>query len=177
MVMRVRSLFVGFSVSLIAAAAALWACGGTETESTPVDAGVDTGTVVTDSGPKDTGAGQEEAGPTDAGCDLDADFTKNIPDAEIPDSGTTTGICLGCGETKCTSEFAQCNADCSCKGIADKALVCYGKSGGNVSDPAFLACVGPVPTKNLAKPAALLQCLNSKCKTECAADMIDAGQP
>ena len=175
--MRFRSMFFGFSASVVAAAAVLWACGGTETTSTPVDAGADTGPVTTDSGPKDTGPAEgEDSGLTDAGCDLDADFTLNIPDAEIPDSGTTTGICLGCGEVKCTNEFAQCNADCSCKGIADKALVCYGKSGGNVSDPGFLTCLGPVPTKNLAKPAALLQCLNSKCKTECAADQIDAGQ-
>lgn len=174
--MRVRSLYVGFSASLLAAAAALWACGGTETTSAPVDAGADTGPVTTDSGPKDTGPPvEEDAGPTDAGCDLDADFTKEIPDAEIPDSGTTTGICLGCGQDHCASEFAQCNADCACKGIANKALVCYAKSGGNVTDPSFLTCIGPVSNKNIAKPAALLQCLDTSCKTECAADMIDAG--
>ena len=173
--MRVRSWFVGFTGTVMAAAAVLWACGGTESTSTPVDSGTDTGPVTpTDSGPKDaSGQGQVDSG-FDAGCDLDADFTEQIPDAAIPDSGTTTGLCLACGNEKCTQQIDACNADCSCKTVADKAIICYAKSGGQIG-ASFITCLGGIP-KNYQTAASLLTCLRDKCPSECAADQVDAGQ-
>jgi hypothetical protein len=116
-------------------------------------------------------AGDEEAadvGPPDsATCDLGANLLDQIPDAEIPDSSTTTGICLGCVSTKCGTTVAQCNASCPCQSAVASGLQCYVKNSANP-----LACVlqfqssGADPTVT-GIGLTLVNCVKSDCPTEC----------
>jgi hypothetical protein len=62
---------------------------------------------------------------------IDAQVTApNVPDAAIGDSGTTTGACIGCIESRCVSEANACQADCSCRKLAFDFFGCLaaGKS-------------------------------------------------
>lgn len=168
-----RSLFASLMGGSVVVALFAWACGSTETSTpAPVDSGSETSTPI-DSG---NGQGQTDAAAdtgVDAGCDLDADLLDQIPDAEIPDTGTTTGICVACARDNCDTEIDKCNGDCQCKAVAEKGLVCYAKSGGDFAKT--LTCIGNVPTAQLQKAVPVVNCINTKCKTECGADKFDAG--
>jgi hypothetical protein len=119
-------------------------------------------------------AGDESAadtGPPDsATCDLSANLLDKIPDAEIPDSSTTTGVCLGCVNAKCESSIAQCNASCPCQAAVASGLQCY------LNNPAAAAgCItqftggGGGFDPNVSTIAfALLPCVQNGCPTECA---------
>jgi hypothetical protein len=172
--MRVRFFFLAVSVSLVASAAAMQACGGTE-ESSPQASNED--------------AGQEAAAPVDAAkpdtsvadtgvdsstCDPNADFTDKIPDASIADGGSSTGICVGCAKTNCKDDIDDCNHLCECQGLMDKALSCYAK---NPDNP--FACAGPflgASKETQSIGASLIGCLQDKCAQECPSPIKDAGE-
>ena len=165
--MRARFVLLGFSGFLFTAGAAVQACGGDSSPSAPSDAGAD---APVDTGPADSAP---EAAADASPCDTSADFTESIPDASIADGASTTGICLGCAKTNCSAQIDACNKDCPCQGVADDALDCYSKSGG---DP--LACAGEfgnVPPKTQQIGIQLFGCIQRSCKKECAADSFDAG--
>lgn len=160
--MRVRLFLVAVSVTLMAAASAIQACGGSAdttpatTDSGPPEAAPD---VAKDTSPLDTGADT-------ATCDLSSDFTKKIPDASLADGESSTGICMACAEAHCKQSIDDCNASCECKGLMDKALECFAKNGASIS------CAGPFfgaskATQNIG--FALASCLQSDCPTECPA--------
>jgi len=150
------------------------ACGGDETENTPVpDAGND---VVADVAKEAAKPVEEDA----AGCDLNADFTKNIPDASIADGASTTGICLACAKAKCAAEIDKCNKDCPCQTIADDALQCFVKNSNKQAIDIFTACgkdIQGTPPGTQTIALGLGQCVLGNCKTECPADLpSDAGK-
>jgi hypothetical protein len=168
--MGARIFVVGGGLALVAAAFIIQACGGTEE---PVAPGADGGgaDVVDSAPPKDTAPPPEEDA---AACDLSADFTNDIPDAAIADGGSTTGICVQCANSKCAAQIDDCNKDCPCQGIAASALDCYVKNPGNPT-----VCAAPFlgvedTTRDIG--IALITCINSGCKNECAtAQFQDAG--
>ncbi|MBX3189229.1 MAG: hypothetical protein KF819_19555 [Labilithrix sp.] len=166
--MRIRVLLLVASAGVVAAGGAVQACGGTEGENTPGDAGVE---AAPEAAPKDSGIDTGiDAGPP---CDTTKDFTKDIPDASIADGASTTGICVGCANTKCRSDIEACNKDCKCQEIAGEALECYATS------QDILGCAGsfvtvPKATRDIG--ISLFQCIAAECPTECAADIfLDGG--
>lgn len=167
--MRTRILLLVASASVVTAGAAVQACGGTEGENTPGDAGVEASA---DTGPKDAA---KDTAPVDTGppCDTTKDFTKDIPDASIADGASTTGICVACAKLHCNADIDKCNKDCKCQEIAADALECYAKS------QDVFACAGsfvsvPKATRDIG--VSLFQCIAAECSVECAADQfIDGG--
>jgi hypothetical protein len=166
--MRIRVLLLVASAGVVAAGSAVQACGGTEGENTPGDAGVE---AAPDTGPKD--AGKDTGVDTGPPCDTTKDFTKDIPDASIADGASTTGICVACVNTKCSADVDKCKKDCKCQEIAGDALECYAKS------QDVFACAGsfvtvPKATRDIG--IALFQCVAAECPSECAADQfLDGG--
>jgi hypothetical protein len=168
--MRTRFFFLAASVTSIAAAAVAQGCGETETTTSPGDAGAD---VAADTGPKkDATPPAEDAEPP---CDTTQDFSKDIPDAEIADGASTTGICVGCGNSHCKKYIQQCNLNCQCQGLAAEALECYAKTAN------IVGCAGQFASSKITKETqttafGLFSCLNEACKDECATEQFaDAG--
>lgn len=175
--MRIRFFFVLVSAWAVGGGFALQACGGSsdDTGTTTPDAAPEASAV--DSSLKDSSTAPDvfDARPP---CDPNKDILKEIPDAAIPDSSTTTGICLGCAQSKCTDEIKDCQSDCSrsatdlgCQDLAAKALECYAQKQN------FLACGGDFikaknPTQGIG--IALGTCVGNKCQAECGVDP-DAG--
>jgi hypothetical protein len=159
--MRTRFFFLAASVTSIAAAAVAQGCGETETTSTPGDAGAD---VALDTGAKkDATPPAEDAEPP---CDTTKDFTKEIPDADLADGASSTGICMACAKANCKQYIDDCTENCECQGLAADALECYAKNGGDI-----LKCIGSFPT-NVKKETqstgfALFQCLSAECEEPC----------
>lgn len=167
--MRARIFLLGGCVGLVAAAFVVQACD--ESEPTTAASEADSGPDVIDGGPlKEAAAPEVDA----ATCDPSADFTTQIPDASILDGATTTGICLQCAHAKCAEQLDKCNEDCACQGLAGEALQCYLMSSENP-----IACAGSfidVDTTTQQAGIALLTCINSECKADCAtAAFQDAG--
>jgi hypothetical protein len=170
--MGARIFVVSGGLALLAAALVIQACGSTETVTPSADGGGPD--VVADKAPvKDTAPPDDDA----ATCDLSADFTSDIPDAAIADGASTSGLCVQCANSKCAKEVDNCNLDCPCQGLAASALDCYLK---NTADPTVCAAgfIGSgieQSTQNIG--IALLTCINSKCKDDCAtASFQDAGK-
>jgi hypothetical protein len=158
--MRIRFLFLCVSAGLVAGGFALQACGDTQSDGAAV---VDAGGDVVDATFKDTNAPDV----TDSAlpCDPTADFLKDIPDGSLADGASTTGVCLGCAKSKCSSELAACSKDCACQGLAGDAVDCYLKGGSLLSCGSGFASV-PASTRNIG--IAVFSCLNNECPTECA---------
>lgn len=166
--MQARIVLVAAGIGFVATAFVIQACGDTEVVATPSDSGAD---VALDTGKKDTAPPDEDADT----CDPSADFTKEIPDAAIADGASTSGLCLQCAHAKCKAQIDECNADCTCQGLAVVGLDCYLK---NTSNP--LVCVnkfvGDVDQNTQAIGLALIGCINSECKSDCATAVFqDAG--
>jgi hypothetical protein len=161
--MRARIFLGAGTVSFVAAAFVIQACGDTEepvTQST-ADSGPD---VVVDAGPKEAAAEEKDSA---APCDTSADFTKGIPDASIADGASTSGICLGCATTKCKSQVDACRESCTCQEMAGGALDCYLK---NTANPLVCAAgLSGVDSETQQIGLAIIGCLNNACKEECAA--------
>jgi hypothetical protein len=160
---------------MIAFAVGIEACGDTATTpAATTDAG---GTSDVTTTPTDTGAIEEPAPSNDAAtCDLSADFTTQIPDASIGDSGSTTGECLACTKKNCGDDINNCNADCPCQGLAGNALECYLQHQDNPTQCA--AQFAGVNSTTQGIGLGLLTCVNSNCKAECATSRFtqDAGK-
>ncbi len=161
--MGARFFLAAGSLGLVATAFVIQACGETEpTNSAPVDSGAD---VIVDSGQSDTAPPSDDDAAT---CDLSADFTTQIPDASIADGASTSGICLQCAKAKCKAALDDCNQDCPCQELAAEGLECFLK---NSSNP--LVCAGSfsgVDQNTQQLGFALLGCINSGCKEECATE-------
>ncbi len=163
--MRVHAFLFGTTVVLVGAAAGIQACGGDTTTATPVDAGNDhTVDVVPMDAPAPMDAGQD----TNL-CDPDADFLSKIPDASLDDGASSTGICAGCVESKCSKEVAACKANCNCQGAADKGLVCFAMNGLDIQK--LIACLSKAGVNAAALASgpgqSLLTCAGASCPTEC----------
>jgi hypothetical protein len=168
--MRTRFFFLAASVTSLAAAAVAQGCGETETTTTPADAGSD----VADTGPKkDATPPAEDAEPP---CDTTQDFSKDIPDAEIADGKSTTGICVGCAQANCKKFIDECNKNCQCQELAGDALECYAKTA-NVIGCAGQFASGSISQETKTTAFGLFSCLNDNCKDECATEELsgDAG--
>jgi hypothetical protein len=171
--MAARIFLVSTGVCLMAAAFVIQACGDDSEGTTPAPV-ADSGADVVDSGPADTGPDVEEDAAT---CDLSADFSSKIPDASIADGATTSGVCLQCAHAKCGAELTACNTNCDCQDLAAKGLDCYLKNTSN-----YLVCASEfagVGTDIQNLGLALIMCISSGCKTECATAALqpDGGQP
>jgi hypothetical protein len=166
--MRTRLFFLAASVTSIAAASLAQGCGETETTTTPGDAGAD----VVDSGKRDATLPAEDAEPP---CDTTQDFSKDIPDAEIADGASTSGICVGCAYDNCKESIDDCNANCECQELAGKALECYTKTGNAIGCAGQFA-TAKVDEKTQQTGFALFSCINTSCKDECQTQQFqDAG--
>jgi hypothetical protein len=169
--MRTRLFFLAASVTSIAAAAVAQGCGETETTTTPGDAGTD---AVADTGPKkDATPPAEDAEPP---CDTTADFSKDIPDAEIADGASTTGICVACAKANCKKFIDDCNKNCQCQELAGDALECYAKTAN------IIGCAGQFASSSITKETkqtglGLFSCLNDECKDECQTEQFADGGP
>jgi hypothetical protein len=168
--MRTRFFFLAASVTSIAAAAVAQGCGETETTTTPGDAGSD---VATDTGArKDSAPPAEDAEPP---CDTTKDFANDIPDAEIGDGASTTGLCVGCAQTNCKKFIDECNKNCQCQELAGEALECYAKTAN------IIGCAGQFASSKITKETqttafGLFSCLDEACKDECQTEQFaDAG--
>ena len=162
-----RKLFFFVSSSLIAVVASVQACGSTEDASSPADAGTDA--VVTETGPADTGA-KDGGSDSQTPCDTSKDFLADVPDADIADGASSSGVCLGCLQKNCKASLDMCNVDCNCRSVVSGALDCYTK-GGDV-----LQCVlggKTQPTqKTIGIGTNLFGCLNTSCNDQCAVDEL-----
>jgi hypothetical protein len=168
--MRTRFFFLAASVTSIAAASVAQGCGETETTTTASDAGAD----VADTGPKkDSAPPAEDAEPP---CDTSEDFSKDIPDAEIADGASTTGICVGCAQKNCKSFIEECNANCQCQELAGKALECYAKTA-NIIGCAGQFASGSITDETKQTAFGLFSCLNEECKDECQTEQFQDGGP
>lgn len=169
--MRTRFFFLAASVTSIAAASVAQGCGETETTTSNGDAGAD---VATDTGPKrDSAPPAEDAEPP---CDTSEDFSKDIPDAEIADGASTTGICVGCAQKNCKSFIDDCNANCQCQELAGKALECYAKTA-NIIGCAGQFASGSITDETKTTAFGLFSCLNEECKDECQTEQFGDGGP
>lgn len=167
--MRIRFFLVCASASFVAAGFGIQACGGTSTEDTTTDAGNTDASEA--SAPPKADAAPEAAADARPPCDPNKDVLKDIPDASIPDSSSTTGLCLACAKTNCKDEIDNCQKDCSrsatdlgCQDLASKALQCY------TQKQDFIACGGDffsakAPTQGIG--AALGICVSESCQSEC----------
>jgi hypothetical protein len=171
--MRVRFFFLAVSVSLVASAAGMQACGGTE-ESSPQASNGDAGqeaAAPADAAKPDTGA--PDTGVDSSPCDTNADFTANIPDAAIADGASSTGLCVACAQANCADDISDCNHLCECQGLMDDALDCYAKNPGNP-----IACAGPflgASKETQSIGASIIGCLQKNCEAECPTGVKDAG--
>lgn len=168
--MRTRFFFVLVSAWAIGTGFAIQACGGSseETDTTTADAAPEATAPKPDAGVQDAAPDVADARPA---CDPTKDVLKGIPDAAIPDSSTTTGLCLGCAKTKCAEEIEDCQTDCSrsatdlgCQDLATKALECY------LQKQNFLACGGDfVKAKNPTQGIGIRlgTCVGQECQAEC----------
>lgn len=168
--MRTRLFFLAASVTSIAAAAVAQGCGETETTTSPVDAGAD---VVADTGPKKDSAPVEEDAAT---CDTSQDFSKDIPDAEIADGASTTGLCVTCAQANCKKFIEDCNKNCQCQELAGDALECYAKTSN------IIGCAGQFASSKITKETqttafGLFSCLDEECKQECQTEQFGDGGP
>jgi len=176
--MRIRFFLVMTAVSSVSAGFAIQACGGssdTSGNSTPDSStAADTSLPTHDASIADTSLPDVfDAAPP---CDPNKDILKDIPDAQIPDSSTTTGECLGCATTKCASQIAACKMDCSrsttdlgCQDLAAAALECYAtKHDAFMCAGAFLTAKSPTQGIGLN----LGTCVGQMCQAECG---VDAG--
>lgn len=160
-----RKAFFLVSSSLLATVLVVQACGSTEDASSPADAGTDA--VVTETGPADTGA-KDGGSDSQTPCDTSKDFLADVPDADIADGASSSGVCLGCLKNKCKSSLDMCNVDCNCREVVSGALDCYAK-GGQV-----IQCVLGSKTQPTMKTQqiglALFGCMQQSCNDECAVD-------
>jgi hypothetical protein len=161
--MRARLVLFFGATLLLPVVVAVQACGDTEKP-----------------GPGDAGGqaleAAAEAAADAAKCDLSASLTGSIPDAAIADGASTTGICLGCGNAKCANFVKQCTANCDCQRIAKDGLECYLANPANAELCVLSFGVGKVDPKVQAIGLGLGNCINTNCKSECAADAFnDAG--
>jgi hypothetical protein len=168
--MRTRFFFLAASVTSIAAAAVAQGCGETETTSTPADGGA--ADAVADTGPKkDSAPAAEDAEPP---CDTTKDFTKEIPDADLADGASSTGVCMACAKANCKKYIDDCTENCECQGLAAEALECYAKNGGDI-----LKCIGSFPTnvkqETQSTGFALFQCLSAECEEPCQTKQFQDG--
>ena len=166
--MRIRFLLVCVSAGLFGGGFAVQACGGTEDVTPVVEAGTDApveATAIKDSAVAEVA----DAAPA---CDPTRDFLKDIPDADIADGASTTGACVTCGKAKCKSEIDKCAKNCPCQNLATDALTCYLKTQAFTCGAPFLNA--STETRNIG--LGLVNCLQTDCKAECAADSFtDAG--
>ncbi len=166
--MRARIFFLAGAVTCLAAAFGVQACGETE-EVKPVGA-PDSGADVA------IGDAAKEAAPVEqdsATCDLSADFSDQIPDAAIPDSSTTTGLCLQCAKTSCKKAIDDCNQNCECQGVAGDGIGCVLANAGKSLQQIAAICGGNftgVSTETQQLGFAVIGCLQSQCKDECATE-------
>jgi len=165
--MRKRFFFLAASVSSLAAAAVAQGCGDSESTPGAADAGQD---VVADVGKKDTAVEDPDSNT----CDINADLTAQIPDADIADGASTSGICISCAKANCQKNIDSCDQDCTCQELAAKALGCYTKTGNAI------ACVGQfasstIPMSTQSIGIALFGCINMHCKDECATAAFNDG--
>ncbi len=174
--MRIRIFLVMTAACSIGAGIGIQACGGTsDSGTTTADAAPETSTK--DSSHPDTSMLPDVADARPP-CDPNKDVLKDIPDAEIPDSGTTTGICLGCAVKNCKMQIDDCKHDCSrsptdlgCQDLVAKALTCY------AAKHDFFMCGGDFigaksPTQGIG--IALGSCVGGACQSECGVPK-DAG--
>ena len=111
-------------------------------------------------------------------CDPNKRYLSDIPDAAIPDSGSTTGLCFGCAQSRCADVVANCGRDCTCQRLSAGAAECYVKT-------KQISCVfafANYPTVSVATrqlALALLGCVQNACTEECAFPPAssDAGAP
>jgi hypothetical protein len=166
--MRIRLFLALTSVSLVATGLGIEACGGTTTDSsTTADSSIEAAADA-----KEAAADAADAAPQ---CDPKGDPLKGIPDASLADGASTTGVCVGCVESKCAAEVAKCAADCPCQNVAGKALTCYTKNQQNLG--ACISTLTGVPSATTKIGTALLFCVQGSCSVECAASAFtgDAG--
>jgi hypothetical protein len=112
---------------------------------------------------------EAEAAVVDAAtCDLSANLLDKIPDAEVADGATTTGICIQCTNSKCATQVGACNASCKCQNAAGAGLECYLKDPQNATACIIPFTSGGVDLKVQAIGIQLLGCINTNCKDSCA---------
>ncbi len=169
-----RFCFAVLAASLLGTGLGLGACGGSS-EATSTDGGVD--------GAADARPGVAIADvDVPPACDTKRDLLKEIPDAAIPDSSTSTGACFGCARTKCGGQIDECAADCSrsksdlgCQDIGKQTLECFAEK------QDFIACgagffTASASTRSLG--VALGGCVSRSCSVECGAPVLtDASVP
>lgn len=169
--MRTRFFLLAASVTSLAAAAVAQGCGETETTTTPTDAGADTSA---DTGPKrDSAPPIEEDAAT---CDTSQDFSRDIPDADIGDGASTTGLCVTCAQANCKKFIDDCNKNCQCQELAGEALECYAKTAN------IIGCAGQFASSKISDETkttafGLFSCLNDECKDECQTEQFADGGP
>ena len=174
--LSLRARFWAVSLGCFAASGfCIQACSSSSTDDAPSDAGL-----ASEISPSPRGVDATDAPPL---CDPNKDYLKDIPDAAIPDSGSTTGLCFGCAHAKCADVIANCGRDCTCQHLSAGAADCYVRT--KQISCAFAFANYPavsVATRQLA--LALLGCVQQGCTTECAfdpstsdggADAADAG--
>jgi hypothetical protein len=167
--MRTRLFLLAASVTSLAAAALAQGCGETETTTSPADGGATDATtdVRREAAPID----EEDGAPP---CDTTKDFTKEIPDADLGDGASSTGVCMACTKDNCQKYIDDCTKNCECQGIAAEALECYAKNSGDI-----IKCVGNLPSntskQTQATGFALFQCMSDNCKDECQTEQFNDG--
>jgi len=184
---RLRFLVGGIGAVVIA----IVACGGSSDNgpgtTATADSGPDTNANVPDSNTPDTNVPDTnvpDTTPPPVVC-VDASLTAlSVPDASLDDAGATTGTCLACANTSCTSDITACQGDCACL----DALVCvYQNCGTELGNTTSLAeCAASASCISLSGgaagiPTALLSlatCIQKSCGPQCGTPATpDSGTP
>ena len=159
---RARILVVISAGLLASAALAVQACSDDDT-ATATDAGSDAAE-----------AGQEAGPPDSATCDLGANLLERLPDASIADGASTSGICIGCVDTKCGSQVNACNKSCECQNAAYRGLNCFLQNSTNPT-PCLAQFTTGVDPQVQAIGISLAACVNANCKKDCATSTFQPG--
>ncbi len=106
-----------------------------------------------------TDGGKADSTPTDTGTGETTTEAATDTPAETP-----AVDCPKCVTANCSSQFDACQADTECKGGVDAANACV--TGGKKPSDCWNEQISKIYDKN-AKFAALVDCLNAKCKADC----------
>jgi hypothetical protein len=153
----------------LVAAGTIAACGGSDTETPPVDAGMDVQADHFVAPPVDAGVDSPPP-PVDAGCmPVDADLNAiGFPDATINEAGATTNDCVACAHQYCQTYLDQCNGDCVCKNLIVGVLDCITADGG-------LNCASGLIGNPDQTAISFGECVYAGCMKRCGLPAIPEG--
>lgn len=161
--MRIRSFMVITSAGLLAASLSILACGGDSEDST----GDRDSNLVADGSAEASDAGSDVR--ADA-CDTPTDILATVPDASLADGSTSSGLCMACLDSKCSSVIDKCEQDCNCRAVVSDVLGCFSQKGDLMS--CFTSTVEQPSAATQALGLSFLSCVSGPCEQACGSSAM-----